>query len=219
MDLNKVSYIYNIPTAIDESMVYTRLSYKKTRTILEPEIEKSIRSACAAALNLAKPSGAYMFVDLSEGEKSFIIDNLKIDNNLLREKLSGSIAYALIAVTLGKDIDEEITKLFFENEYTKAVIMDTAASCMVDAAVESLKQHINKLLVNENLELGKFRISPGQLDIPLSLQKAFYNKLGLEYLGLEINEGMMLTPMKSVISISAVKHGDSSFVSLEDTGA
>jgi hypothetical protein len=84
---------------------------------------------------------------------------------------------------------------------------------MVDAAVESLKQHINKLLVNENLELSKFRISPGQLDIPLSLQKAFYNKLGLEYLGLEINEGMMLTPLKSVISISAVKHGDGSLVS------
>lgn len=213
MDLNKVSYFLNIPAVIDESMVYTRLSYKKTRTILEPEIKGRIHSACATALNLAKPSGAYMFVDLSEGEKSFIIDDLKIDNNLLKEKLSGSIAYAYMAVTLGKDIDEEITKLFFENEYTKAVMLDIAASCMVDGAVESLKQHINKLLVNESLELSKFRISPGQLDIPLYLQKTLYKKLGLEYLGLEISEGMMLTPQKSVISISAVKHGDGSFVS------
>lgn len=207
MDLNKVTYVYNIPAEIDESMVYTRLSFKKSKTELVPEIVNEIRSACTAALQLARPCGAYMFVPLAEDEKSFIIDDLKIDNNLLKEKLSGSMACVIAAVTLGKNIDEEITELFFEDEYTKAVVLDFISSCMVDAAVESLKQYINKLLVNENLELSKFRISPGQLDIPMSLQKAFYKKLGLEYLGLEIGEGMMLTPQKSVISISGVKHG------------
>jgi len=213
MEYDKVIYAYDIPVEVDESMVYTRLSYKKAKTIIEPEITEEICSACDLALRLVKPMGAYSFVNFKVDEAGIFIDGFKINSNMLKNKLSDSTACVITAVTLGENIDDEIAKLFAENKYTKAVILDAASSCIADRALENLKKNLNKEFARENLELGKFRVSPGQLDIPLSLQKTFYNKLCLGNLGIKITETMMLTPQKTVISISGVKHRDGSFVS------
>jgi len=205
MEFNKTFYVNDITAQLDESLLLTRLSYRKTKTELAPAMIEKIKLVCAMAMELSRPAAAYNFVTLSEGTGNTIfVDNLEINHPLIKVKLSGGIAIVLLAVTLGNNIDDEISALFAKGEYTKAVVLDAAASCIADKTMELLKIQINISIDKEGIELGKFRISPGQLDIPLTMQKAFYDKLSLENLGIKITENLMLTPQKSVISLSGV---------------
>lgn len=203
MELNKVSYVKDIPLKVDEGMVLTRLSYKKTKTQADTEILNEIKRVSNEALMLSKPCGAYTFVNCKILNDTIVIDNnIEIKSEKIASKFSACVAVTLLSVTLGKNIDREISDLLNNSEYTKAVILDTVASVLSDSAVEGLMEHVNT--TSNTFALGKFRAGPGQLNIPLELQRNFYNMLNLNNIDIEINNNLMLSPQKSLISIAGV---------------
>ena len=205
MELNKPFYVDDLPVQLDDSLLLTRLSYRRTKTDLEPPMIDEIKSICALALELSRPRAAYAFVTISEGAgNTLLIDNLVIDSAFVKDKMHGSVSTVIMAMTLGSNIDNKISDLFNKSEYTKAVVLDAAASCVADKTMKLFKSHINTLLYEESMELGKLRISPGQLDIPHYSRKPFMISSALKNSGVEIKESLMLLPQKSVISLSGV---------------
>lgn len=202
MEFNKLFQVDGIEPELDESLLLTRLSYKKTRTTLEPDLKEEIDLTSSIAVKLARPIGVYTLMPITIDSENISFADIKIKSQLVREKLMDCIGVVCMAVTLGSKIDEATTELFNKNEYTKAVVLDFAASCIADKSLELLRESVDNKLNAENMNLGKFRISPGQLDIPLSIQKSLYDILELNSIGVGINEAYMLTPQKSVISLA-----------------
>lgn len=204
MELNRVFYIDDLPYRIDKELLLTRLSFKKTKNELGAELSDKINKASEIALNISNPYAAYTIAHFKTGCDNLYIDDYEFNSSFLRGKMSGSLAAVLMAVTLGNTVDEKINELMSQNEYTCAVIIDAAASLIADSAVESLKEHLDILLSEEGLKSGSFRISPGQTGIPLEMQKIIYDKLSLDKIGITINDKMMLTPQKSIISLTGI---------------
>ena len=205
MEFDKVFYTDNIPLWIDEKLLLTRLSYKKSKTESSSELLSEIKRISDIALGISKPWAAYTFVHLDHGTDNILsFENFCINSKQLSAKISDCHAVAFMAVTLGSAVDEKISDLISKDEYTCAVVLDAAASCIADSAVKGLRQRINNVLAEDNLRLSKFRISPGQLDIPFSMQKLIYDKLSLDKIGLSINDKMALSPQKSIISLTGI---------------
>jgi len=205
MEFNKVLYTNHIPLGIDEKLLLTRLSYKKSKTEASPELFDEIKRISDIALGISKPWAAYTFLHLDHDADNLLsFENFFINSKQLSTKMSDCHAAALMAVTLGNAVDEKISELIGKDEYTCAVVLDAATSCIADSAVKELRQHINKVLTDDNLRLSKFRLSPGQLDMPFSMQKLIYDKLSLDKIGLSINDKMALTPQKSIISLTGI---------------
>lgn len=208
MEFNRVFYIDNLPIKIDNKLLLTRLSYKKGKTDVNADFLTEIEKTSCLALDLSKPCGAYSIVHLSnEHDNLLYMDGFRAYSDFLSHKMSEACGAVLMAVTLGSAADDRINQFFIDDEYTTAVILDAAASCIADSAVEALKDHIDKKLAEDGLKTGDFRISPGQAGLDVNLQKIIYDRLSLDKTGISINDKMMLLPQKSVISLTGVfKH-------------
>lgn len=120
--------------------------------------------------------------------------------------LAGCEACILLAVTLGTGI-EEMIRSAEATDMQQAVLLDTAASALVeqyaDAAEEKLRARLR--------QAGEFlttRFSPGYGDLPLAVQREVVRLLdGPRAIGLTVSESGILLPRKSITAVLGVaKH-------------
>jgi hypothetical protein len=87
---------------------------------------------------------------------------------------------------------------------TRAVVLDAAASEIVDAALDWIMAYCNQGLRREGKMLMNTRYSAGYGDLALDSQRAFYRLLGLERLGVSMTDTCILVPEKSVTAVTGV---------------
>jgi hypothetical protein len=110
-----------------------------------------------------------------------------------------------MGATSGGDIMDAIEEDAAGRNVTRGVILDAAASEIVDAALDWIMDYFNRILRKENKWLLKKRFSAGYGDFSLENQKAIYNLLQLDRLGVRITESCLLIPEKSVTAITGIK--------------
>jgi len=126
--------------------------------------------------------------------------SLRLKGKDICKHLEKAEKVALMAVTLGNEIEDKIRKLNY-TDMTKAVIYDACASAMVESCCDYVEQNIKELADNEEYFITS-RYSPGYGDLGLETQKDFIEVLGAaKKIGLHVSETNILTPRKSVTAI------------------
>ena len=139
----------------------------------------------------------------NENEVKIEGTNLTIESKDIHHLLNNCDSCAIMATTLGIEIEKEIRKNSY-SQLTKSIILDACAT----AAIEELCDIVQENFKNELEKEGKYitnRYSPGYGDLPLEINKDVTNILNSsKVIGLTITENGIMLPRKSVTAIIGI---------------
>ena len=169
----------------------------------EEEIERYI----ADASSLIHLKGAGLRIPIAEikGARIILPDSLEFESRQLAKLLANCNEIVLMGATAGREIMDAIEKDATGANLTRAIVLDAAASEIVDASLDWIMDYFNQSLRRENRRLLGKRYSAGYGDLFLETQKAIYRLLKLDRIGIEITESSMLVPEKSVTAITGIQ--------------
>jgi hypothetical protein len=188
-----------------ESVMF-RMGYKKGKTAITPEQQKSIDDGIKLGDMLCELKGAYEIAGIS----SFKNNSVLLDNGItfvslqLSELFKGCDNVLLMAATAGSGIVERRDREIKEGNAALGVILDSVGSETADAGLDWIQDFMSVQSAKKARAITR-RFSPGYGDLKLMSQKDIYNALNLEKIGVNISERCLLTPEKSVIAVAGIK--------------
>ena len=168
------------------------------------QLDASVSEALRETLIYSQPKGSYILYDYIEPEIILADGVYALHGKRVIEHLAGSVKVAVIAVTVGEDVEQRIEMLFDSGEYTKAILMDAAATAAVEQSADSLCAFIADRASKEGLFISK-RFSPGYGDWELENQKDVLELSGGKDIGMDITSAFMLRPRKSITAVIGLK--------------
>lgn len=185
---------------INQQEVLRYLGYQGSK--IEADMEKLIETCSSEILNLARPKNVYEIYRLkSEADQIRLQESfLSFRSRDLRNHLRDSSYCAVMAVTLGSEIDKKID-YYAQSDLLKAMVMDASASSAIEAYGDEVCDLIRVLASKNGFFLTK-RYSPGYGDFPLEAQQQLLNLLNAySKIGLTVTESSLLIPRKSITAI------------------
>ena len=186
--------------------IYQRLGYKKRTTeisaIQKEETEHFINEA--SSLIALKGTLLRLAINHNDGEKINMAGNLTFKSIKLSAFLRDCKEIVLMGATAGNIIMEAIKGKTRQDDLAAAVVYDATASEMADAALDWMMNYFNQLLRREGKTLLPRRFSAGYADFDLENQKAIYELLQMNKIGVAITSEFILLPEKSVTAISGI---------------
>ena len=163
--------------------------------------EKNIADACADALLMLDVRGVWKIYDYDcksrvvKSEPEFLVEGASIVKHL-----TGCEKVACMAVTVGENVEREVTKNFSAGNYVASVLLDAAATAAVEQAADALEKVIAREVAKESFKM-RWRFSPGYGDWNLDNQREFFKITGATEIGMSLSSALMLIPRKSVTAI------------------
>ena len=149
-----------------------------------------------------KPQGLFKSISINEFDLVFKGENLNEPEALLEIIYKDSDQLALFVVTIGIEVCEMISKLFKENDFALASILDVVASDAVELAEKELINIFlsiqeNKLKASQSV----LPFSPGYCGWHITSQRKLFQHLEPVKIGVSINESCLMSPLKSISGI------------------
>jgi hypothetical protein len=119
-------------------------------------------------------------------------------------RFPGSRRLALFAVTLGQGPNARIARLFEERDFALASMLDAVASEATDKAGDVLEEHYSKALRDSgevDPSWRSLRYSPGYCGWHVSGQRALFDALRPEEIGISLRESCLMEPLKSMTGV------------------
>ncbi len=111
---------------------------------------------------------------------------------------------ALYAVTVGQDVCDEISRLFDSHDFAAGTMLDAAASEGAELAGQAITAQFVEYLKEENRfpeSSGALTFSPGYCGWHVSGQKALFDFLIPEEIGIQLSESFLMQPLKSTSGV------------------
>jgi hypothetical protein len=196
----------NIQPTYDVDLVYSRLGFRKEHTSLEIHDKEKMVRLLHRAEEICKLtlSWAYMDIVSNSGQEVLLNTQDVLEGRGISRFLSGCEMAVVMFSTAGDAPMEEIRILTENERLSEAVVIDAAASEIVDAGLDWLMQYLKAQLRRTGQTLTRLRYSPGYGDFPLTAQKTFGRLLSIEKMGVQVAETLILKPEKSVLAIAGV---------------
>jgi hypothetical protein len=204
---SKIISFESIPSIPNRNYVMTRLGFKKNLTKIDFNHQRKLEQGFKDGMIYCRSKGtAGRFIITSHHKESIIIETgLCFQSKSLVRLLKSCNELVLIAATVGKEVIERINYEIEQGDAAYGAVLDAVASETADACLDWIINFLNKIIYREGKRITKHRYSPGYGDLDLSYQKAIFDLLDLEKLGLNLTEKLMLTPEKSVIAIAGIE--------------
>lgn len=132
---------------------------------------------------LVEPRAVYMNCS---GQECFAFDFPLYDRDVV-----------LCVVTIGSALEAKASEYAARGDVVSAFVLDTLGSVHAEGAAEAAYQQLAQVARRDGLQLG-CRISPGYGTWPLSYQRAIFDVLPVERIGVHLTPGLMMVPRKSV---------------------
>ena len=163
--------------------------------------EQSILDACDEAVLLLNVRGIWKIYDYdAENNLVMSMPPFKLEGKTITRHLKFCEKVICIAVTVGDEIENEVTRRFGKGNYVESVLLDAAATAAVEQAADSLEKAIAPQLNKDGFKM-RSRFSPGYGDWELTNQKNFFDITGAAEIGMNLSSAMMLMPRKSITAI------------------
>ncbi len=120
----------------------------------------------------------------------------------LSRNLSGCTKVALLAATLGPQVDTLIRRHSSMNPVYASILQATGAM-FIEELVDLVNSEIKKIAAAQGLKT-KPRYSPGYGDVPLQVQKDFFRLLPCTRIGLTLMDTLIMAPEKSVTAFVGI---------------
>lgn len=167
---------------------------------IDDSLQDKLDGAAKRCLELATPRSLVRKFALNKDMTLSGTDFL-LEGEDIRAHLGGCKEIYLLAATVGLETERETAKLFAEGKATDALLMDTAASCAVEAYADDICADLEKSGQRALTE----RFSCGYGDFPLSAQPKILRLLSADTrLGLYTDESFLLSPRKSITAVIGI---------------
>lgn len=156
-------------------------------------------------VHIISPRFTYSYMNVKKAEEGVIVEgtSLILKGNDIRNHLKNSTECALMAVTLGNEIERK-TRQYERINLTKGIILDACATTAVEEVCDMVENEIRTYAENKGMGIT-FRYSPGYGDLPLDIQRSFLSVLDTQKkIGLTASENNLLFPRKSVTAIIGI---------------
>jgi hypothetical protein len=205
-DMESVIFLEKISIDPPREKIFQRLGYKKRTTEISTNQQKETDFFIKEASSFISLKGAMLRLAIlhNNGEKIILSNNLTFQSRKLAAFLHDCRETVLMGSSAGNSIMEAIQEKSRRDDLAAAVVYDATASEMADAALDWMMNYFNQLLRREGKTLLPRRFSAGYADFDLRNQKAIYELLQMNKIGVEITSEFILLPEKSVTAISGI---------------
>ena len=204
--MQDVHYFNSMAITTPFETIYRRLGYRKGMTDLSPREKAETDQSIETALALIRLQGAARRLPLLYKEETLIRlpEAAAFESRQLIKFLGDCEEVLLMGATAGLDIMTAIQQDAAGRNITRGVVLDAAASEIVDAALDWIMAYYRQTLRREGKRLLTARFSAGYGDLALENQKTMHRLLALEKIGVAITASCILIPEKSVTAISGI---------------
>ncbi|MGI5997297.1 MAG: vitamin B12 dependent-methionine synthase activation domain-containing protein [Lutispora sp.] len=196
---------------IDRMEVLRYLGYKNQS--IDEAMENLIYECIAEIREVMKKSFVYNIYDIEkQGDKVILKDtNLIFQSRYLRDHLQNSDRCALMAATLGIEVDKRIG-YYSRLNLTKGIVMDACATAAIEAVCDEVQEEIKEMAQKAGYNITD-RYSPGYGDLSITHQKAIIEVLKAHIrIGLTVNKNYIMIPRKSVTALIGLHRGEENVV-------
>ncbi|RKX45298.1 MAG: hypothetical protein DRP27_04490 [Thermotogae bacterium] len=192
---------------VPEKQVLARSGIPSTEKPPE-ELHEYFSRAVELVSSVATPEAVYETLKAEWKDKTLVVHEIELSGKLVREQLDGVEYVTLMAATLGHSIDNLVSTLMESGETLLAFFCDAYASELVESFVRGLDAKLRRDMSKHGY-VGTARLSPGYVDLPLSLNEVIARHLkAQELIELTVSaESGQLDPRKSVIAVMGWKRG------------
>jgi hypothetical protein len=157
--------------------------------------------ACLQAQLLSIPKGVWHLHAYDQDEHTIIADKpVQIIAPGVICQLSGAVEVAILAVTIGLALEQEVSNLFIKNKADLGLLLDAAGTTAVDFTYNTIYNIISQQAAPAGLIAGSC-IRPGHGDCPLDMQAEVLQLATGTSIGLSLTDTKRLVPRKSITAI------------------
>ena len=165
------------------------------------DVSELLEKAAREMADIMKPQSVFEVFDLtvvSTGSTTVRLSfaDVTLQSQDLGRNLAGCSKVALLAATLGPQVDALIRKNSSLNPVYASILQATGAM-YIEEVVDFVNDEIKKIAGSQGLKT-KPRYSPGFGDVPLEVQKDFFRLLPCTRIGLTLMDTLIMAPEKSV---------------------
>ncbi|HCW54467.1 MAG TPA: methionine synthase [Clostridium sp.] len=198
-----VIYIILFDLKIDRDEVLRYLGHNGQ--VINDDMMNLIDECRKEVVHIISPRFTYGYKNVKECKEGIEVEgtNLILKGNDIKNHLKNSTECALMAVTLGNEIERR-TRQYEKTNLTKGLILDACATTAIEELCDMVENEIKEYAQKKNMSIT-FRYSPGYGDFPLDIQKSFLNVLDAQKkIGLTVSENYLLFPRKSVTAVIGI---------------
>ncbi len=168
----------------------------------------------------ANPRGVYgVFPCALSDERTVVIGPELFESRVFRMHLEGARACAVMAVTMGPEVDAHIKAVMDEGNMAYGYVLNGMAAASTDCAADAVESVIRRDLLDggycaaladgeeDCIQPGwklTLRYSPGYADFILENQRAIFDLLKPERVGMKLTASYLMIPMKSITAIIGI---------------
>ncbi|MBQ2246753.1 MAG: methionine synthase, partial [Selenomonadales bacterium] len=161
-----------------------------------------VREAAQTVRLLAEGVGSIRYYPYDSTTHTIIAESgdLSLTSDAICRHLAEAEEVAVMAVTVGSAVEEAIDSAFSAGEYSRALLLDAAAT----TATEACADYLNRTVTAEAKRRGlytAFRFSPGYGDWDITVQSDIVRLSEGDSIGITVTESSMLIPRKSVTAV------------------
>lgn len=171
-------------------------------TLPDKDTIKVIDECICEIQDISNPKYTYGIFDIERKNKALFLkdSNIVFSENDMPHYLKNSPKAALIAATLGVEIDRRIL-LYMKTRPVKGLILDACASAAIESLFDKADSEVKSIALAQGLYTA-FRHGPGYGKFPLHFQFEILQALdAYRKIGLSVTESFLLSPRKSLTAI------------------
>lgn len=161
--------------------------------------EDLIRWACDEARVLIKPQAIWQKYQYAAGSMGEWQQTALIGKGIVRH-LQNSTEAVIMAVSIGQQLEQAVSRYFQQGEYTRGLLLDAAGTTAVETAADSVNQLIREQAAKNGMTITS-RFSPGYGDWDITVQPEIVSLAKGEQIGITVTESCMLIPRKSITAV------------------
>jgi len=199
----------HIDIKIDRKNVCRHLGY---RNGIKPSLRISslIKEYMGEAHNLIEPLYVYIIRDIEQvvGSNIYIEGSIVFNGEVIARLLDRCCKVALFVVTIGKYLEEMANRLAEDGLILQSYVLDAIGSDAVEKLADFVKGILDDKARVEGLVTSR-RFSPGYCDWDISQQEMVFTALEGDSIGVQLTEGYLMVPQKSISGIIGISTPDS----------
>jgi cobalamin-dependent methionine synthase I len=175
---------------------------------MDADTAAAIKDNISIADKLLKPKMVLAYTEISlKNDIVFLENAFKIESADIAKLLKDCFMVYGIAVTIGADIENKRDDFLSKKETFNALILDSCGSVAAEAFIRDAYNQIHNIEKSKGNTLTK-RYSCGYGDWRLEGQKDFLNWLGADKISINLTDGYMMKPEKSISALIGVKKAE-----------
>lgn len=195
---------------LHKSEVYRLLGYRhggeptnSTSSVIDQQLDD--------ARELIRASCFYQLMDVEDVDPPrVVLENgirITLSGQILSWVLSPCQVATVFVASIGPALEKRVADLLDDGEILRGYVLDTIGSAAADAAAAQAREWVRRLASAEGAEITS-RCSPGYCDWDITEQKFLFQVMDSTQIGVDLSEGCLMTPRKSVSGLIGLGWGD-----------